>query len=814
MARRTGAVVAAVCALLLGVLAVPAHAEPVVFVDDTPSPGWTVDGTVYATLIVGDTIFVGGTFANAVSPTGQAVARKNLAAFSMETGALLSGWKVDAGNVVRALVSDGTSLYVGGNYLKIGGVSRSRLAKVDVASGAVDPTFAPTFDNSIRALDLSASGLYAGGQFLTVNGVAKNRLVKLNPSTGAVDTTFTGSAGGAVYALKSSPVANVLYVAGNFSTLSSTTRTGVGAVNATTGAITGPAFASSAKPTFGLDITPNGATVFGAGGGPTNAAAAWATDTGTRKWRIVTDGDNQAIRWFGGTVYFGFHDGYQGDAHVHLLAADAATGALNTSFVPSIVGFWGVWALDVTDEGVVAGGDFTSVSGVPARGVARFPRTGDLPAAAPVSTAHVGTTTAWSYRDTGSAPTGWNTEGFDDSSWPTGLAQLGYGDGDEQTVLSYGPSASSKYLAYYFRTRFRVDQIPDQLALQVAADDGAVAYLNGVEVARDNMPAGTITSTTRASSGRSGGAENALRQFAVDPGLLHTGVNTLAVEVHQDTPSSTDLTFDASLTGTVVAAPNEPPVAAFTSSVSGYTVSFDGTTSSDPDGTVSGWRWDFGDGTTASGSAVQHTYAGEGAYTVTLRVTDDGGAHDTVVRTQTVLSPTVTTVPIAANASWQWWYATNAPAAGWSQPGFDDSAWATGAAVLGFGSSTVATTIDTFASPSVRPKTAYFRRTFTVDDPSRVQSALVSTVADDGVAVYVNGVEVGRANLPAGTLTSTLSASSARSSTTAANNPSTFVVPVSLLTKGVNTVAAETHVNTRATTDLTFKATLTLTSLR
>ena len=71
------------------------------------------------------------------------------------------------------------------------------------------------------------------------------------------------------------------------------------------------------------------------------------------------------------------------------------------------------------------------------------------------------------------------------------------------------------------------------------------------------------------------------------------------------------------------APPNDPPTARFTQSCTGLTCTFDGRTSSDPDGTVASWNWTFGDGTTGTGSNPQHTYATAGTYQVMLTVTDD-----------------------------------------------------------------------------------------------------------------------------------------------------------------------------------------------
>ncbi len=80
--------------------------------------------------------------------------------------------------------------------------------------------------------------------------------------------------------------------------------------------------------------------------------------------------------------------------------------------------------------------------------------------------------------------------------------------------------------------------------------------------------------------------------------------------------------------------PNQPPTAAFTftptSPTIADTVDFDGTASSDPDGTIVSYSWDFGDGHAGSGATPSHQYAAVGTYSVTLTVTDDDGASDSV----------------------------------------------------------------------------------------------------------------------------------------------------------------------------------------
>jgi hypothetical protein len=164
----------------------------------------------------------------------------------------------------------------------------------------------------------------------------------------------------------------------------------------------------------------------------------------------------------------------------------------------------------------------------------------------------VGPDTTWRYLAQDSAPDpAWRQPGYSDVGWPSGPPQLGYGDGDEATVVPYGPNPGYKYLTTYFRASFTVPEVPAALTLSLLADDGAIVYLNGVEVVRDNMPAGTVGHTTLASTNRWGAAENTFRDFPVDPARLVAGENTIAVEVHQDYQASSDLGLDVRLAGTV-----------------------------------------------------------------------------------------------------------------------------------------------------------------------------------------------------------------------------------------------------------------------
>ncbi len=102
-------------------------------------------------------------------------------------------------------------------------------------------------------------------------------------------------------------------------------------------------------------------------------------------------------------------------------------------------------------------------------------------------------------------------------------------------------------------------------------------------------------------------------------------------------------------TVTVTAPPvNQPPTAAFTATTANLVATFDATASSDADGTVTGYAWDFGDSTTGTGSKPTHTYGSAGSYPAKLTVTDNQGATNSVTKTVTVTAPPVNQPPTAA----------------------------------------------------------------------------------------------------------------------------------------------------------------------
>ncbi|TRX51606.1 T9SS type A sorting domain-containing protein [Fulvivirga sp. M361] len=159
---------------------------------------------------------------------------------------------------------------------------------------------------------------------------------------------------------------------------------------------------------------------------------------------------------------------------------------------------------------------------------------------------------AWRYLDDGSNQgTVWVGTSFNDFGWSTGQAQLGYGDGDETTTVSFGANTNNKHETTYFRKSFYVED-PNgysSVLLRLLRDDGAVVYINGTEVDRQNMPAGTISFNTLASTAIGGSPEDQFFETSLNPSILSAGTNYIAVEVHQANVTSSDLSFDLELTG-------------------------------------------------------------------------------------------------------------------------------------------------------------------------------------------------------------------------------------------------------------------------
>lgn len=154
---------------------------------------------------------------------------------------------------------------------------------------------------------------------------------------------------------------------------------------------------------------------------------------------------------------------------------------------------------------------------------------------------------AWHYLDNGSdqGATNWTAVAFNDDNWAQGEGPLGYGD-PMNTEISFGPDPTNKYITSYFRRSIDINlsALPDSVIIGMRRDDGAILYVNGTEVMRENMPAGAITYTTHSASIVSGGDENTYFTAILSKNIFVNGINQLAVEVHNRDNTSSDLGFD------------------------------------------------------------------------------------------------------------------------------------------------------------------------------------------------------------------------------------------------------------------------------
>jgi hypothetical protein len=250
----------------------------------------------------------------------------------------------------------------------------------------------------------------------------------------------------------------------------------------------------------------------------------------------------------------------------------------------------------------------------------------------------------WRYLDTGVDPgTSWRAREFNDASWLSGSAPLGYGD-PVATTVSFGPDPNAKYPATYFRTRFVVNDpsLYGSVEVRLRRDDGGVVYLNGVEVFRNNMPPGDIIFTTFASSVVDGTGETTFFSGGA-PNLLVAGTNVLAVEIHQANGTSSDIGFDLELVG------NAAPTVAIVSPTNNAVLvgPADITLSANPvdsDGTTSKVEF-FESGQklgedTSSPFSLLLSQIEDGIYSFMARATDDtGGKNDSPPVTVTVNDP-------------------------------------------------------------------------------------------------------------------------------------------------------------------------------
>jgi acid phosphatase type 7 len=156
---------------------------------------------------------------------------------------------------------------------------------------------------------------------------------------------------------------------------------------------------------------------------------------------------------------------------------------------------------------------------------------------------------SWKYLDDGSNQTTlWQNLTYDDGYWETGYGEFGYGEGDEKTIIKFGPDTDNKFITTYFRKVFTIVDASsfDYYTANLKIGDGAIIYVNGIEVYRKNMPERGVLYNTLASSNG-----NSVDSFNINSDIFSTGANVVAVEIHQSSINGSDISFDMQLNGKV-----------------------------------------------------------------------------------------------------------------------------------------------------------------------------------------------------------------------------------------------------------------------
>ena len=162
-----------------------------------------------------------------------------------------------------------------------------------------------------------------------------------------------------------------------------------------------------------------------------------------------------------------------------------------------------------------------------------------------------------------------------------------------------------------------------------------------------------------------------------------------------------------------------------------------------------------------------------------------------------------TTTLVAEGSTWSYLYDGSTPDENWTNAEYDDSNWTTGQAPHGWGHSNLGTELTTAITP--KPLASFYRHTFEVQDASTIEAVELTTRADDGIVIHINGTEVARQHIDEGPVSANTYANTPVNSTQALANPVTITVPGHLITTGTNTITASVHSNWRSTPSHSFE---------
>lgn len=301
---------------------------------------WQVNGEVYATGTARGKVIVGGTFTQISPPvggTGTTQTRNGLAVLNAETGApdscQFAITRVGGAPSVRSIATspDGNTVYIGGDFSTIGGVTVARLAAVDPVACTVKALRTPSIGGPVLGLVVTNTTVFMAGQFTSVASQTRNRLAAVNATTGAL-LPWAPDADGVARAVAVSPDGSKVAVGGDFYNVNGQDSHAIAVVDSTAGAtvrsypvdrfdgsaLTYSKSGTGASPAVeqntvvkAITSDPSSNSFYvgseGTGGGVFDGRTALSWDTLNERWRDTCLGATQALEVYQGTLYVASH---------------------------------------------------------------------------------------------------------------------------------------------------------------------------------------------------------------------------------------------------------------------------------------------------------------------------------------------------------------------------------------------------------------------------------------------------------------------------------------------------------------------------
>lgn len=328
--KRLWTTVAVSALTCLGLAAAPLAQADTVPSGTTPAtvsadvlPTWQINGVVWSSVLVNNTVYVTGSFTKARPPGVSAggsgeVDALNIFAFDVTTGNRVTTFNHSLNAQGRTITasSDGSRVYVGGDFTAVDGQARSHLAAFSTATGALDTTFTAGVDYKVAALAASGSTLYVGGNFSVVTSGTTRASRKSLAAVGAYDGKILPWAptadNGSVTAMVKAPLVNRVIVGGRFTTLNGQSAYGMGSVDGTTGTVqqwdANKTIRDATSSGAITSLRTDGRQVYGSGyayGAGSSFEGTFAADPSTGRLTLVNDchGDTYDVLPVGPVLY-------------------------------------------------------------------------------------------------------------------------------------------------------------------------------------------------------------------------------------------------------------------------------------------------------------------------------------------------------------------------------------------------------------------------------------------------------------------------------------------------------------------------------